>query len=34
MKKNSAEIRLFLHCLIGKDGDRFIAYDDFLDVVT
>ena len=34
MKKNSAEIRLSLRCLIGKDGDRFIASDDFLDVVT
>lgn len=34
MKKNSAEIRLSLQCSIRKDGDCFIASDDFLDVVT
>ena len=34
MRRNPAEIRLSLHCSVRKDGDRFVASDDFLDVVT
>ena len=34
MKRNPAEIHLYLCCSVKKDGDRFVASDDFLDVVT
>lgn len=34
MKRNLAEIRLFLHYSIKKDGDYFIVSNDALDVVT